>query len=87
MLSGAPPLTDPPPCLIITLVGTETVSQPIRLQRLDSSGYIPGRPDTFSIQCPSDVGTISKLKVQYCNCYTVLIIYKESHMHTSFDEA
>lgn len=57
-------MTHPAPCLVITLVGMETASQPIRLQRLDSSGYVPGRADTFSIQCPCDIGHINQLKVR-----------------------
>ena len=62
VLSGAPPLCDPAPFLSITLVGKEISTEPIRLQRLDSTSYVPGRPDTFSVQC-LDIGPISRLKV------------------------
>ena len=70
VLSGPPPNNQS--YLSITLIGATSSSQPMRLQRLDSGGYLPGTADTFSIQC-EDVGLLTALKVvQY---YNIMLLY------------
>ena len=79
VVSGAPPVCDPAPFLVIILIGQTQSSQPIKLNRLNSTGFVSGRPETFSVEC-KDVGPLSSLKV---HTHTVAPLKVHTHTHTA----